>query len=379
MDDCARIRGGASRTAVRFLVVAIAAATPNLASGQTGNEWVGKRVVQKFNNFALRIESQVVERSRKTIEIYRVEQVNNGWLWLKAEGKGIVGWATVNDVVPVDDAISFFTNQIRANPGDASSYQMRAIIWHEVKKEFDIALGDYNEALRLDPSAASYNNRGTLWNGKKEYDKAVADYNEAIRLEPTFAAAYSNRGNAWRGKNEYDKAIADYSEAIRLDPKYVWAYYGRSISAWLTGRDGDAIAGAKDLLEKSGWRHEYSAYAMLLGHCAARRAGKAEEARTSLDDFHAKGDMAAWPAPIVKYLRGEIDEKALLAASADNDKRTESRYYLGLDLLLKKKPDEAKVHFLWVKEHGNPSYIEYALSLAELERLEKAKGAGAKP
>jgi len=379
MDDCARIRRGASRTAVRFLVVAIVTAAPNTAIGQAADDWVGKRVVQKSNTFALRIESQVVERSRKSIEIYRVEQVNNGWLWLKAEGQGIAGWATVNDVVPVDDAIGFFTNQIRANPGDAFAYQMRAQIWREVKKELDIALGDYNEALRLDPSVTSYNNRGLLWHDKKDYDKAIADYNEAIRLDPNLALAYNNRGNAWSDKKDYDKAIADYNEAIRLDPKYVYAFYNRTIAFWLTGRDANVISGVKDVLGIGGWRGELSTYAAILGDLAARRAGKDDEARKFLDDVKSNGDTTAWPYPIVRYLRGEIDEKELLTASTDDDKRTESHANLGIDLSLKGKPDEATAHFRWVKEHGNPGFTEYTLSLAELERLEKAKGAGAKP
>ena len=66
---------------------------------------------------------------------------------------------------------------------------------------------------------------------KKEYDKAIADYDQAIRLDPKYAAAYHNRGLAWYAKKEYDKAIADYDEAIRLDPKYAVAYDNRG-DAW---------------------------------------------------------------------------------------------------------------------------------------------------
>ena len=62
---------------------------------------------------------------------------------------------------------------------------------------------------------------------KKEYEKAIADYNEAIRLNPKSTLVFSNRGNTWRFKKEYEKAIADYDEAIRLNPKYATAYRGR--------------------------------------------------------------------------------------------------------------------------------------------------------
>ncbi len=111
---------------------------------------------------------------------------------------------------------------------------------------------------------------------------------------------------------------------------------------------------------------------MLLGQFGSRRAGKAEAARRFLDDAAAKCDMAAWPYPVIRYLRGEIDPKALLAAATDTDKMTEARCYLGLDLALRGQAAEAREHFLWVKEHGNPGFIPYAVALAELDRLEKA-------
>ena len=43
-----------------------------------------------------------------------------------------------------------------------------------------------------------------------------------------------------------------------------------------------------------------------------------------------------------------------------------------MDLALKGKKDAAIAHFRWVKEHGNQSFTEYAIAVAELERLEKA-------
>ena len=65
---------------------------------------------------------------------------------------------------------------------------------------------------------------------KGDYDKAIADYTEAIRLNPKLAEAYYSRGFAYGKKGDYDKAIADYTEAIRLDPKYAEAYYNRGVA-----------------------------------------------------------------------------------------------------------------------------------------------------
>src|SRR5438552_534474 len=57
-----------------------------------------------------------------------------------------------------------------------------------------------NEAIGLDPNhAAAYSTRGHCWSDKKDFDKAIADYDVAIRLNPT-ARWYINRGNAWLNK-----------------------------------------------------------------------------------------------------------------------------------------------------------------------------------
>ena len=72
----------------------------------------------------------------------------------------------------------------------------------------------------MDPKLkTAYDDRGFAWRQKSEYDKAIDDCNEAIRLDPKFASAFNNRGWAWERKENHDKAIADFGEAIRLDPK----------------------------------------------------------------------------------------------------------------------------------------------------------------
>src|SRR5262245_37976109 len=72
--------------------------------------------------------------------------------------------------------------------------------------------------------SVTYNNRGYAYRNKGDYDRAIADHNEAIRLDPKNASAYSYRGLAYDEKGEYDRAIADHNEAIRLDPKDTGVY-----------------------------------------------------------------------------------------------------------------------------------------------------------
>ena len=274
-------------------------------------------------------------------------------------------WSAKKDY---DQAIADYNEAIRLDPGYAHPYNGRGNAW-SAKKDYDQAIADYNEAIRLDPGYAHpYNGRGNAWSAKKDYDKAIADYNEAIRLDPGYALAYNSRGNAWSAKKNYDKAIADYNEAIRLDPGYAHAYCNRGVAFLLTGsaKVGDD---ARKVLELEGWRGEYSQYAVLWGYFGLRRAGNADSAKRFLDDAAGRCDATAWPYPVIRYLRGELDQTAMLAAASDNDKMTVARFYLGLDLALKGRYEEAREHYRWVKEHGNPSFFQFTHALAELDKL----------
>jgi tetratricopeptide (TPR) repeat protein len=171
-----------------------------------------------------------------------VDVVNGDWLWVCPAPRG---WVQRGDVLPLDQAIQYFTDQIAKNPTNNAAFNARGIAWTR-EGEFDKGIADFNEAIRLDPSDASaYQNRGAAREDKGESDQAIADYSEAIRLGLT-ASAYQNRGVAREDKGDYDQAIDDYTEAIRLDPAYEIAYYNRG-DAW--ERKGDYAHAIADYTE----------------------------------------------------------------------------------------------------------------------------------
>src|SRR5262249_21935198 len=156
----------------------------------SNDPWVGKRVVQKQADFGLRVENQIVER-RRFILFYDVEAVNGPWLWLRAEGKGMRGWALADEVVAVENAIPYFSERLRTNASDAFAHMMRATVRHD-KLQLPEAIQDYNEAIKLDPTHAwVFNNRGIAYTDLNQYDQALADFDEAIRLDGRNANVYN--------------------------------------------------------------------------------------------------------------------------------------------------------------------------------------------
>jgi tetratricopeptide (TPR) repeat protein len=268
-----------------------------------------------------------------------------------------------------DKALEDYNEAIHLNPTDAVAYYNRGMAWHDMI-QYDRAIKDYDEAIRLDPKyAVAFGGRGNAWSDKKEYDKAIKDFNEAIRLDPKNARAFNNRGNAWSAKKGYDRAIKDFNEAIRLNPKEALAYFNRAVAQLLDQRP-ETEEGFRALLDLQGWKGEYSVYAVILGHLAARQNRDEAAATRWLKESTGKLDKV-WPFPVLQYLNGELDETSVLKLATDDDRRTEARCYLGIAQLLKGRRNEALAHFRWVKKHGNNGFIEYRIAVAELEQLEK--------
>jgi tetratricopeptide (TPR) repeat protein len=208
---------------------------------QADEEWLGKRVVPKYDNFALWSANRVV--GPDGMHIYRVKEVNGPQVFLEIEGTGLGGgWALADQIIPVEHAMEFFTDYIRSRPRDPHGYLMRASIWED-EKELDIALDDLNEAVKLDRRKSYvYNNRGRIWLEKNEHDKAIADFNQAIRLDRTCVAAYHNRAVAWWENGDYDKALADLNEAARIDPSDVVVLSQRAVLLRETKKYDNALA-----------------------------------------------------------------------------------------------------------------------------------------
>jgi len=108
---------------------------------------------------------------------------------------------------------------------------------------YDLAIADYDEAIRLLPEFPSFfYGRGDAYLRKDLPDRAIADFDEAIRLEPDNHHAFLGRCAAFMHIDSLDRAIADCTEAIRLDPKYVHAFQNRCGAHVLKGLKDRAIA-----------------------------------------------------------------------------------------------------------------------------------------
>jgi tetratricopeptide (TPR) repeat protein len=60
--------------------------------------------------------------------------------------------------------------------------------------------------------------RAGVYDRKDQIDRAIGDYDIALRLDPTMADIFNARGELRRKKGDRPRALADFSAAIKLDP-----------------------------------------------------------------------------------------------------------------------------------------------------------------
>lgn len=212
--------------------------------------WTGKKVMLRQG--IVRITGERERNEQKalatlTFIAYVVEAEQDGWL--RVTHMGITGWFEKQHAIPADEAVAYFTEQVRNNPADDRAYALRAWAWKE-QGNTQAALDDYAEAIRLQPQRTTwFNNRGVLWRDLHQYDKALADFNEALRLSPAYALALSNRGHLRLAMKEYDEALNDFNQAIKLEAKNPGHYNGRGRALLLKKEYDQALADFEEALK----------------------------------------------------------------------------------------------------------------------------------
>ena len=247
-----------------------------------------------------------VTRGRQ-LRVEKLRQTTTEWLGVEVNGK--FGWINKKAARSLDDGITDFTKAINEDP-NADDYTARARIWH-AKGELDIALADYDKAVRLKPRwAQAYLLRGLLYADKQDLDKAVANFNEALRLRPKYAAAYNHRGWALKMKGDYVGALASYDAAVKCDPRGSWSYAAR---AWILAtcpqdsiRDGTkAIADATKACELNQWKHSGDLSALAAAYAESGQFDKALEWQKKAIESVPAGQQTALEAHLKLYESGK--------------------------------------------------------------------------
>ncbi len=130
---------------------------------------------------------------------------------------------TVGALADIDKALAI-------NKNSTNAYSLRSDIAIKSKKDYESALADMNEAIKLQPQFAGYFiNRAFLRYNLNDYFGAMADYDYAIQLEPLNSTALFNRGLLRAEVHDNNKAIDDFTAVLSLDRNNYHALYNRAV------------------------------------------------------------------------------------------------------------------------------------------------------
>jgi Flp pilus assembly protein TadD len=258
------------------------------------------------------------------------------------------------------------------NPGIAAPFYGRGEAYDH-KGEYDRAIQDFNEAIRLKPNfAEAYNARGAAWRNEGEYDRAIQSYSEAIRLNPNDALACNNRGEAYYHTGDYTRAIQNENEAIRLKPGLASASFNRGLAYFLQGNQAAAAADFEHAISASP-SSRTAVMAALMLHIAMQRQGRNDAQQ--LARVAAAADLSKWPGPVLKLDLGQMTAAQVMASALKGDAQRqkwqvcEANYFTGEDALLHRQRTTALALLKGAHDGCPRSDGTYDAALAELKRL----------
>ncbi|MFH1306998.1 MAG: tetratricopeptide repeat protein, partial [Candidatus Micrarchaeota archaeon] len=173
--------------------------------------YLQNRHVEAIEDFKMHLE----EDYRPTREYYDGREISS-------DGKRKYG-----------DAVKFYTKEIAENPNSSQPILKRGIV-HFYQGEFDGAIDDLSEAIRLEPkSGKAYQFRAQSYFEIGKYAESVSDYSKLIELNRHNRQWHANkqwyvkRAQAYSSDSDFYSAIYDYQEAIGLDWQDSELYFER--------------------------------------------------------------------------------------------------------------------------------------------------------
>lgn len=147
-------------------------------------------------------------------------------------------------------AISDIDKALEINKNAVNGYVMRADIAINSHGDYQKALEDMNEAIKLQPRYAGYFiNRAFLRHQTDDYYGAMSDYDYAVQLDPLNSVALYNRALLRAEVHDYNRAIDDLNQVIALHPNDYRTLYNRSIVFKEKGDYKDALKDVNKVIE----------------------------------------------------------------------------------------------------------------------------------
>ena len=297
--------------------------------GDDNTSWVGKTVLpKKPDPVAVYKDEPPVGTPFEPDEAGEVRKVLSGASWeVKSEKNmrveviedGLSFWLEKEKLVPLADAIDYFTKALETDEKDAYAHNFRGWAKYLLGKSAD-AVKDFDKFLELAPAGRGHrvvglSNRGLVLAEMGKFDAALKDLDDAVQQGHT--PAQVNRGWAYELKGEYKKAVDDYTAVLT---QHAASALPLNNLAWLKAtcpdakfRDGkEAVRLAREVCDRSGNREGMFLDTLAAAHAEAGDFAAAVKAQErALED---KGFVRKYGDDARKRLQLYTDKKPYRSA-----------------------------------------------------------------
>jgi tetratricopeptide (TPR) repeat protein len=206
------------------------------------------------------------------------------------------------------------------------------------------AAEDCTAVLRIDPNDLRTRvNRGVAYYRSRRLQEAKEDFDQVIRTTGRENFAFFNRGLVLQALGELKAAVDDYDAALNLDPGNVSIYKARGWARYDMGAWSEALEDFREgcRLGLHGYDADYARFAIWILQSRFEDKEAAMRDLKKYSESRAVGKGSDWPGQVLKFLRGDLAEAALLksaaaedAAEKVTDHSCEAYFYAGIKHLI---------------------------------------------
>ena len=243
----------------------------------------------------------------------------------------------------------------------------------------NLEAGNYNKALdqfdqllkeRPDYVSALMGRAKSLFYLSK-YQEAYDTYYKVLEKNPSDIYSLEGLGNSALFLNQIDLALSHFNKALNLKPDNAKIYHAIAISQICNNDYKNAAESAKMaslMYNKKGIKAPYS---LILAYFCYAAINDSKNMLSVLAYSTPSNSNHSWPAPIIQFIKGEIQSPELISLVQSQKEEIEAHTYIGLKLKYEQKFQASYMHLNWVKNSGREDVLETLISKHILKQSTK--------
>lgn len=122
----------------------------------------------------------------------------------------------------IESALGQLQRKLSKEKGTAQEYFELGSIFLN-KRVYSQAIAQFQKSLKSEDlpeaeSALVYNALGYAYFAQEQYDLAIRQYKEALKIDPSYVTALNNIGHAYERKQLTNQALESYEQALAIEP-----------------------------------------------------------------------------------------------------------------------------------------------------------------